>query len=115
MTNATCETRQAIRPRVDVRETETGITLEADLPGVSKENAVVEVRDGQLIIEGKRGDGQGKATWRIRERPNASFYRAFELGDTLDTQKIEANLENGVLTVALHKRAELTPHKVVIN
>ena len=115
MTNATCKTKQAIRPRVDVRETDNGITLEADLPGVTKENALVEVRDGHLIIEGKRSDGEGKATWRIRERPRADFYRAFALGDTLDTEKIEANLEDGVLTVALCKRAELAPRKVVIN
>ena len=115
MTNATCETKTAIRPRVDVRETENGITLEADLPGVTKENAVVEVRNGQLIIEGKRASGESNTTWRIRERPSADFYRAFALADTVDTEKIEANLENGVLTVALHKRPELTPRKVVIN
>lgn len=115
MTNATCETKKAIQPRVDICKTETGVKLEAELPGVTKENAVVEVRDGQLIIEGKRNGTDVNATWRLRERPRADFYRAFALGDTLDTEKIEANLENGVLTIALNKRPELAPNKIVIN
>ena len=109
-----CETKQAIRPRVDIRETDTGITVEAELPGVAKENTVVEVRDGKLMIEGSRATSTSESRWHLRERPDVDFYRAFEIGDTIDTSDIRAKMENGVLVVELSKKEELAPKSIAI-
>lgn len=115
MSNTNNETKQAIQPRVNISESESGITLEAELPGVAKDKATVEVRDGKLLIEGTRETSTEKPTWHVHERPDADFYRAFEIGDTLDTSDIKATMADGVLTVQLSKKAEHSPKTITIN
>ena len=117
MNYANCETNTAtaIRPRVDISEIQNGVRLEGELPGVSKDDTKVEIREGQLIIEGSRKRDETKSSWHLRERPDADFYRAFEIGDTLDTDAVNATMVDGVLTVELSKKAEHAPRTVAIN
>lgn len=104
-----------VAPRVNITENSEAVTLEAELPGVPKDGAQIEVKEGELIIKGKRNATAEGGGLCLRERPNAEFYRAFVVGKSIDTGKIEAAMSDGVLTVTLPKVEELKPRLVSIN
>lgn len=110
---ATATEERYIKPRVNVREDAHEVTIEAELPGVSKNEAEIEVRDGHLILKGKRSP-KGEGRYRVQERHDSSFYRAFALSDAIDTEHVEARIKDGVLTVTLQKVDRLRPKSIPI-
>ena len=113
MTTATAEHR--LTPRVNVFEDSDGVTIEAEFPGVAKDGAEVEVRDGHLILKGAVKSTGTAGRYHIQERRKVDFFRAFALSDAVDTSKVEANLSDGVLTVRLPKADRLRPRTVAVN
>ena len=110
------ETRQKERylsPPVDIYETEDGLTVVADLPGVEKGDIEVRVDKDILTICGKaKHIAPGEP---IRTEYNLlNFYRQFQLGDGVDQEKITADLKHGVLTIHLPKPEELKPKKIKV-
>lgn len=104
-----------IRPPVDVWEDQTGITLCADMPGVSKNRLHLRVDGNNLIIEGELELELSKHVEALYADVHSSLYRrSFALGGGLETGKIEANLKDGVLRVRIPKRAELRPKKIEV-
>jgi HSP20 family protein len=105
----------ALRAPVDIFETADGITLQADMPGVSKERLNLRVESNTLLIEGAIGIApqDNMAPLYADVRAN-SYRRTFALGNELETEKIEANLKDGVLTVRIPKRAELRPRRIEV-
>ncbi|BDZ53707.1 hypothetical protein GCM10025870_07800 [Agromyces marinus] len=89
--------------------------LAADLPGIDPGSVDLDV-DGQLLTlraeRTSRSDGDAK--WLVRERPAGSFLRQITLGDGLDTQKISAHYENGVLSVIIPVSEQAKPRKIAI-
>lgn len=110
------ETRNAVnfvRPAVDISETEDGLTLVADIPGVDKGGLNVGIDQGILTIEGKAEPSrQGQALFREFELVN--YYRQFQLPAEIDAEKIAAELRNGVLTLRLPKSAAAKPRRIEI-
>lgn len=104
-----------IRPRVNILEDEDAVTIEAELPGVTLDGTEIEVRDGLLVLQGRRTNGHKPAAFRLRERPHADFYRAFRLGDGIDTERISARMTNGVLTVSVPKAEHTKPRTISVN
>jgi HSP20 family protein len=101
-------------PRVDIVETEQEFTLYADLPGVHPENLDVQFEDGELKIHGScppRNDGENR--W-LNEYKVGDYSRSFKLGETIDSQRINAELKNGVLTMHLPKAEKSKPRRVEI-
>ena len=81
-----------VPPPVDIYETREGLILIADLPGVSKENLEVHVDDDTLTIQAKaQHKVPGEPIYREYELSN--FFRQFEVGDQIDTEKIKAELQ----------------------
>lgn len=113
MTNATRE--QYVTPRVNVLEDTEAVTIEADFPGVANGDAEVELRDGHLILKGDRKSNGEAGRYRVHERRSAGFYREFALGDAIDTEKVDAKMRDGVLTVTLQKASHLKPRTISIN
>ena len=105
----------AVLPPVDVFEDETGITLTADLPGVSKERLGVKVNGDNLLIE---GDVSVPAPQEMEllyaEMLASSYRRSFTLSRELDASKIEANLKDGVLKLRIPKAEEAKPRRIEI-
>jgi HSP20 family molecular chaperone IbpA len=97
----TKESERAIRPPVDIFEDETGITVQADMPGVSKERLNVHIGNDTLSIE-------GKTDITIR------YQRSFSLSSELDGDKVDASLKDGVLTLRIPKRGQYQPHKIEV-
>lgn len=104
-----------IPPRVNIIEDNEAVTIEAELPGVSRERAEIEVRDGTLVLQARRTNGDGESTVRFRERPDADYYRVFRLGDGVDASRISARMADGVLTISVPKADRLKPRTISVN
>lgn len=107
--------RMALAPAVDVFEDDQGVTLWADLPGVTKDKLDVKVHDGNLYIEAEAivptPAGLRLQHAEIRE---PRFARAFSLSADFDTSKIEANLQDGVLKLTIPRRDEARPRRIEV-
>jgi HSP20 family protein len=110
------KTRLALTPAVDIIENEVGITLLADLPGVTKERLGVKVDGDTLLIEGSAEvrvpDNLQFVYGEIR---NPYFRRSFTLSRELDASKIEANLRDGVLRLHIPKAEAARPRRIEVN
>lgn len=114
---ALATTTAPFRPRCDVRDLGDKIAVQAELPGVPKENVKVEVRDGLLTLSGERQkdetrEGEG---WRLRERSFGSFSRSFRLPETARADSIQARFQDGVLDVTVPVEQAKKPQPISIN
>jgi HSP20 family molecular chaperone IbpA len=106
---------QAILPAVDIFENESGITVQADMPGVSKDRLDVHIDSDTLVIEGlaeiPMPEGMDAIYADIRSK---RYQRSFSLSRELDTERIEAGLKDGVLTLRIPKREEHRPRRIEV-
>lgn len=109
------ESERVISPAVDIYETAEGITLKADLPGVSRERLSIQVDGNALLIEGEIAVEVPEGTEALYADVRATRYRrGFTLSSELDTGAISAQMRDGVLTLTVPKRAELKPRKIEV-
>lgn len=102
-----------LRPSVDIVETPEGLTILADMPGVTKENLEVGLDNGILTIQGKvNGEPQGEAIYR--EFSLLPYYRQFQLPEVIDPEKATAELVAGVLTLKLGKVDRAKPKRIMV-
>ena len=113
--STTIQEERYISPRVNVVEKDDAVIIEAEVPGVSREHAEVEVRDGTLRLKARVNGNGGEGRYRLRERIPASYYRVFTLGDAVDPGNVEARLQDGVLTVRLAKSERQRARQIVVN
>jgi HSP20 family protein len=105
----------AIQPLADIYEDDEGITVEADMPGVAKERLNVHVDGDSLLLEGSvQFDLPEQAEALHADIRTTLYRRSFTLSRELETDKIQANLKDGVLTVRIPKRAALRPRKIEV-
>jgi HSP20 family molecular chaperone IbpA len=106
----------ALLPPVDIFEDESGFTLIADLPGVSKEQLGVRVTGDNLVIEGTAAvPATANMELVYGEVPSPQYRRSFTLSRELDPGKIEARLNNGVLTLRIPKAEEAKPRRIEVS
>jgi HSP20 family protein len=105
----------SLRPAVDIFETDEGITLQADMPGVSKDRLNVRVEGTNLLVEGEIAiPHQEQMQALYADVRSATYRRSFLLSSELESGKIDANLRDGVLTVRIPKRAEHRPRRIEV-
>ena len=109
---ATRSQARYINPPVDIFETAEGLTLVADVPGLDEKSLEINVDQGVLTIEGKAVFGNGDLLWR--EYAMDGYWRQFQLSDSFDAQKANAEIKNGVLTLYLPKAEAAKPLKITI-
>lgn len=97
-----------LAPRIDVREVDGGIEVDAELPGVDGQNIEVLVDNDELVIAGemRRENQIEKGGYRIAERQVGQFRRVIRLPFEPDPEKIEAEVRNGVLNLKIAQPAE---------
>ena len=97
----------AAEPKVDVTENDKAITVTAELPGMEEKDVNVSVGDGYISISGEKKSEKEEKTkgGYLQERSYGSFQRSFRLPNTVNADKITADLAKGVLTVTLPKTA----------
>lgn len=107
----------AWRPVVDIYETEHGVVLKAELPGVSKENVALEVKDNSLVIKGERFPDQdiGEENYFRKERCFGSFYRSFAMQDAIEPEKIKAKFKDGILEIEIPRPEVETPKQIKVD
>lgn len=109
------ERETVLRPPVDIFEDSEGITLEADMPGVSKERLNLHVENDSLIVEGEALIDMPEGMEALYADIQATRYRrSFALSSELDTEGIDATLTDGVLRIRIPKRAEVRPRKIEV-
>jgi HSP20 family protein len=94
-------------PPVDLRESEDEYVLTAELPGLTREDVEIQLRDGVLTLSGHRPEANGACEQFHRvERGHGSFSRSFQLPAPIDGDQISADLRDGVLIVTCPKSRE---------
>jgi HSP20 family protein len=95
-------------PELDVRESATAITVEAELPGVEEKDISVTLSNGILSIKGeKKQDKEEKSeNYYIAERSYGAFERSLQLPDSVDETKVDAKFDKGVLKITATKKPE---------
>ena len=102
---------QYVTPPVDIYETQEGLVVKADLPGVAKDSMDIRVENNLLTIHAKAAHAaRGEPIYR--EYGLVNFFRQFELNERVDQSKISAELNHGVLTLNLPKAEEAKPRKI---
>ncbi len=107
-------TRGFITPPANVSMTDTEYVLEVEMPGVNKNGLETTVEGNELTIIGRRSMDLPEGELFYCETPSADFRRVFELGPDVDTTKINAKLEQGVLTLHLPKSEKAKPKKIEV-
>jgi len=104
-------------PRVDIRETDDALLVQAELPGIDKKDIHLEVKDGVLTLSGERRyekEVKEENVHRV-ERAYGKFSRSFSLPTNVDADKVSANMKDGVLEVRLPKRESAKPKAIAIH
>jgi len=103
-------------PAVDIYETENELVVKADLPDVNPQNLDIRVENNILTIRGERKfeSKVNEDNYLRIERAYGSFSRSFSLANSVKTEAIKADYQNGVLTLSLPKREEAKPKQIKV-
>ncbi len=104
-----------LMPEVNIFETKDGYVLEAEMPGVSKEGLEITLEGNEMTIVGHRQTEVQPGELLFRERRLADYRRVFELDPAVDTTKVSAKMEQGVLTLTLPKSEQVKPRKIKVD
>ncbi len=103
------ESENWVAPLVDIEESVKDYIIICQLPGVSKNNMKIKIEDGHLVIMGRIDyEWRKNKKYAHRESELSNFYRKFKLTDGIDgdSDSIEAELENGILSIKLPKKGK---------
>ena len=110
---------EAWTPACDITETADAIRVHVELPGMNPDDIDVRVQNNTLTVSGQKsfeyGEGEETTTTYLRERHFGRFERGFTLPSTVVADAMEANYENGLLTLILPKKEEAKARRVQIN
>jgi len=107
--------RVYVAPDVNIFELEHGYVLEADMPGVNKEHLEVTMDNNCLTLVGQRTDEELPGSALYHESRPVTYRRVFEVDPMIDTNKIRAQINQGVLTVELPKTEAVKPRKIAVD
>jgi HSP20 family protein len=106
---ATFGTRGMLSPKVNVAETDKGLEVTADLPGIDQKDIEINLADGILTLKAEhkaeKEEKDEKKHYHLAERSFGTFMRSFELPFEADTDKVEASFEKGVLKISVPRSA----------
>jgi HSP20 family protein len=107
----------ALAPAVDIYETEHELVVKADLPDVDSKDLDIRVENNILTIRGERKfeKNVNQDNYLRVERAYGAFSRSFSLANTVDSEAIKADYQNGVLTLSIPKREEAKPKQIKVN
>lgn len=109
------QTVQYVVPDVNIYETKDGYELEAEMPGVNKDGLEITLEGNEITITGHRANEVAPGETLFRERHGASYRRVFDLDPAIDTARISARMNQGVLFLTLPKSEAVKPRKIVVS
>jgi HSP20 family protein len=114
-TNNRATREEYVAPNVNIFETQEGYVLQAEMPGVSKDGLEITLEGNEITITGRRSPESVAGEALFRESNTADYRRVFELDPAIDTSKVSAKIEQGVLTVTLPKSERVKPRKIKVD
>jgi HSP20 family protein len=104
-------------PPVDIYETDDALVMKAELPGFSKDDINIEMKENALVIRGerKREDEVKEGSYHRTERVYGAFQRSFLLPTTVDQEKVRASYKDGVLELRLPKVQAAQPKRIAVS
>jgi HSP20 family protein len=99
----------------DIYREEDTVTLIMEMPGVSKDNLDVKVDGDKLMIHGKKDFDDSKGKYILREIKVCDYHHEFSIDDTIDRNKIEASIKNGIVEISLGIKESEKPRKIKVN
>ena len=109
------QAEQFIAPAASVREEDGGYMLEVEMPGVNKEGLEISTEGNELTVTGRRSMPTIDGTLIHQESRRETFQRSFEIDPSIDVQKIQARIEQGLLTVTLPKADHVKPRRITVS
>lgn len=106
--------RPRIYPAYEVWEEKDSIHLRLEMPGLERDDVNITVESNELVIHGRRPEWNVEGTVLLRERRVGDYRRTFTLDRTVDTEKINATMKNGVLEITLGYAKEAQPRRIEI-
>jgi HSP20 family protein len=103
-----------LTPLANIVESSDGYLLQAEMPGVTKEGLEITVENGELVIFGRRHATETRGREVYRESRGLDYRRVFELDPSIDTSKIVAKIEQGVLQLTLPKAESVKPRTIQV-
>jgi HSP20 family protein len=104
-----------VAPEVNIFETADGYVLEAEMPGVSKEGLEITLENNEMTIVGHRQVEALQGESLFKESVGADYRRVFELDPAIDTSKVSARMEQGILKLTLPKSERVKPRKITVD
>ena len=104
--------RRTIRPVGNITEENGVVTLRLEMPGVNKEGLTININGDTLSVAGKRNAYADDVRYIVHERHDADYHATYTLDERVNREKVEAKMENGVLTLNLHLKEEVKPRKI---
>lgn len=108
------ETRREVRPKSCISQEDGLVRLRLEMPGVKKDGLDIRVDNDELTIVGRRSFDDENKTYLVRERPRGDFVQHYTLDETIDREKIDADLHDGLLTLELHLKEAVKPRKIEV-
>ena len=109
------QTEQFIAPPASVTEAGDGYRLEVEMPGVNKEGIEISIDNNELTIVGRRSLPTVDGTLIHHESRPENFRRAFEIDPSIDSNKISAKIDQGLVTLTLPKAEHVKPRKIAVS
>jgi HSP20 family protein len=109
------ESEKFVAPPASVSETADGYTLELEMPGVNKEGLEISIEKNDLSIVGRRSNPAIDGTLVHRESRPHNYRRSFEIDPSIDSGKIIAGMNQGVVTLTLPKAEAVKPRKITVS
>ena len=110
------QTERIVKPVIDIYETDNEFVLNANMPGLSRDNLKVKLEENELVMFGRIDyENTMGRKYLLNESLLGNYFRRFKLADTIDKNKIEAKYDNGQLIVKLPKYEKAKPRTIDIN
>ncbi len=114
MAEATKVSKNRLSACCDIYEQEGKVYLTMEMPGVSKEDLEIKVDDNKLFISGRKELRHPDGEFRIREIREGDYHHVFTIDNTIDRDKIDAEIKNGILNVVLSIKESEKPRRIEI-
>ncbi|MGD0206240.1 MAG: Hsp20/alpha crystallin family protein [Verrucomicrobiota bacterium] len=109
------EYQEFVVPVVNIFEAGDGYALEAEMPGVRKDGLEITLEGNEITVVGRRATDPVNGELLLHECSAADYRRVFELDPAIDTNKISAKMEQGMLTLTLPKSERVKPRKITVS
>jgi HSP20 family protein len=109
------QAEQFISPPASVTEIGDGYMLEIEMPGVKKDGIEISVENNELTVIGRRSLPAVEGTLIHRESRPEDFRRVFEIDPSIDADKINAKIDQGLVTLILPKAERVKPRKIAVS